>query len=364
MSLVLIADDEEALVESMSDVVSDLGHEPLRAFDGQSALLLARSRSPQLIVTDYMMPKLNGLQLIRELRNDPALAEVPVILMSAARPRGVEGVHAFLAKPVALESFEGAVRKALADRHGASPANSSAIEADTESGNSSSLAVAREEMLNWVAHEIKTPLGTAKMAAEILIRRSALAGEPADLQRLELIVRQLDRMNDLVVSVLDAARLGSNQLRLKLETGDLREFLGELTGAWRERAPSFSFGLSLPPDPVMVSYDPEQLRRILDNLVSNAVKFGMEARSVEIALLRLPSSAEITVTDRGPGIDAAEVSRVFDRFHTVKSNGGRGHGLGLFIASTLARLHGGALTAESIQGQGATFRLRLPLAHA
>lgn len=106
--------------------------------------------------------------------------------------------------------------------------------------------------------------------------------------------------------------------------------------------------------------EPERLRQILDNLISNAIKYGRPSKRVHIEVEATPEEIKIHVEDTGPGIPAAEIPKLFDRFHRVAGQGGRGHGLGLYIANALARLHGGSLSARSQMGQGSCFTLSLP----
>ncbi|MFY0583486.1 response regulator [Cystobacter fuscus] len=114
MSLVLIAEDEDAMLDIFAQIVEDMGHRALRAHNGEEALLLARTQPPDLVVSDHMMPRRTGMELLRELRADAVLREVPFLLLSAARPPGLEEATAFLAKPVDLDTFERAVRRCCA----------------------------------------------------------------------------------------------------------------------------------------------------------------------------------------------------------------------------------------------------------
>src|SRR5688572_12493281 len=114
MSLVLVADDEPAVLEVLSQVVEDLGHDVVQAHDGGEALALARERRPHLVVTDHMMPRLSGLELCRELKRDVVLCHTPVILLSAVLSQVGDEAHAFLHKPFEITDFEALVRQALA----------------------------------------------------------------------------------------------------------------------------------------------------------------------------------------------------------------------------------------------------------
>jgi two-component system, sensor histidine kinase and response regulator len=358
MSVVLIAEDEEAMLEIFAQVVEDLGHRALRAHNGEEALLLARTEPPDLVVSDHMMPRRTGVELLRMLRADARLKTVPFLLLSAARPQGLEEADVFLSKPVELDTFEDAVRKVLRSRPAPQPgqeASSAGARAARSSGT------VREEMLNWVAHEIKTPLSSARLNAQVLLRKLGERASPDEKKCTENILRQLDRMNTLVTSILDAARLAEGKVALKLEPGDFTAFLQEVVVDWRELQPQVDFTLKGTEQRLELSFDAERVRYILNNLLSNAVKYGGEAQRVEVSLSLTPGLAVVQVRDWGVGIAASELPNVFDRFHRAEVAGGSGHGLGLYIAGALARLHGGSLGVQSTLGEGSTFSLRLPL---
>src|SRR3954465_10509158 len=122
MSVVLVADDEPAVLDALSQVVEDLGHQVMRAHDGREALQLAREQKPHLVVTDHMMPRLSGLDLVRQLREDDVLRDVPVLLLSAALPLGAGSeAKAFLPKPFELSEFENLVETLLAESKASAP---------------------------------------------------------------------------------------------------------------------------------------------------------------------------------------------------------------------------------------------------
>ncbi|HEX8820193.1 MAG TPA: hybrid sensor histidine kinase/response regulator [Archangium sp.] len=360
MSVILIAEDEEAMLEIFAQVVEDLGHRALRASNGEEALVLARTEPPDLVVSDHMMPRRTGVELLRTLRADSRLKEVPFLLLSAARPTGLEEADAFLSKPVDLDTFEQAVQNVLRVRAAPEePPRQEPMLAGARADRSN--GTVREEMLNWVAHEIKTPLSSARLNAQLLLRKQGERSSGDERKCTEIILRQLDRMNTLVTSILDAARLSEGKLALRLEPGNFTAFLLEVVQDWSELQPQVDFLLKGAEQRVELSFDAERVRYILNNLISNAVKYGGETRRVEVSLSLSPGLAVVQVRDWGVGIAAAELPNVFDRFHRAEVAGGQGHGLGLYIAGALARLHGGTLGVQSTLGEGSTFSLRLPL---
>lgn len=357
MSLVLIAEDEEALLEIFAEVVEGLGHRAIRAHDGQEALTLARAEPPDLVVSDHMMPRRTGVELLRALRAEPPLAAVPFLLLSAARPAGREEADAFLAKPVDLDTFEQAVSAALRSRSPAPRHREGRTLGDTRPAASP----VREELLHWVAHELKTPLSSARLNAQVLLRKMEKRAAEDEQRSAQAVLRQLDRMNGLITSILDAGRLAGGKVELRPSYCDLVPFLRELVQEWRELEPQVEFMLAGGGEPVMLAFDAERIRQVLNNLLSNAVKYCGEHRRVELGLSLHPGQAVIHVRDWGVGMAASELPNIFDRFQRADDDPSRGHGLGLFIASQLARLHGGSLSVRSSLGEGSTFQLRLPL---
>jgi signal transduction histidine kinase len=354
VSKVLVAEDEEALLDVMCEVVSGLGHEVLRAADGEDALTIARAQRPDLVITDHMMPRRSGVELIRALTADADLAAVPVVMISAVRPRGLEAAWRFMSKPVPLAALEDVITEALGvgAKHEVAP-----------SAGQSSPSTARvvEETLHWAAHELKTPISSAQLAAELLQKRLGADGaDPRDRDAVALILRQLSRMSVFVGAVLDAAQLREGRVSLEREALELTAWLDEVSRDWRAVHPDVHLSVSTPGEPVTVQADPRKLRVVLDNLLGNAVKHGAPSRRVEVSLDLAPGLVNVHVTDHGLGIPAAELPRLFDRFHRAAGTANGGHGLGLYIAASLARLHGGCLSARSELGHGATFTLSLP----
>ncbi|MFL5346077.1 MAG: ATP-binding protein [Hyalangium sp.] len=361
MKVVLVVDDEEALLDVFSSVLSELGHTVLSAHAGDEALGLAQAHQPDLIISDHMMPGMTGVEFLRSVRGDERLADTPFILVSAAQPQGAHEANAYLPKPVSLETFERAVQEGL--RASSRKRDSQREGAPLTQAPENGLNLARAEMLSWVSHEIKTPLSSARLNLEMMIRHLGSGANEAQRRRGAVALQQLDRMATLVSSVLEASQLADGCIKLQREPCELKSFLQGVVGYWRDTRPDFEFVLKLPSEAVIAVADAERVRQILNNLVSNAVKYGGASARVEITLERSPGRALIAVTDLGKGMDASELPRIFDRFHRAEGSTGQGHGLGLYIASALAQLHGGTLQVRSQRGEGSTFTLSLPLSH-
>lgn len=338
MSLVLVADDEPAVLEVLSQVVEDLGHDVLRARDGEEALGLARARRPQLVVTDHMMPRLSGLELCRQLRGDDVLKDVPVILLSAVLPQGVPEASAFLHKPFEINDFEALIRQSLSN-----------VQAEKTAPDAPPV----EALGHWVARTLQGSLETAKAQLQRLHAVPAV-----DRQALDTLGTQLRAMELLGRNLQEAARLAAGSVVLQQVTEDLTPHLRLVVEAWQEQAPEVSLSLTLPEEAVGLRFDPERIHQVFDALLANAMHHGAGRGGVRVELSASKSLVTVRVRDEGPGFSEQELPGLFAPFQARAKDGGTG--LGLYIASELARLHGGALSVESRPGKGSTFSLLLP----
>jgi signal transduction histidine kinase len=338
MSLVLVADDEPAVLEVLSQVVEDLGHDVLRARDGEEALGLARAKRPQLVVTDHMMPRLSGLELCRKLKGDYVLKDVPVVLLSAVLPNGAPEATAFLHKPFEITDFEAVIRQALAK---------------VPEPRLSPDAPPVEALGYWMAQTLQGPLAVAHEQLQRLQMVPAV-----DRQAVEELGTQLRSMEYLARILQEAARLTAGSVTLHPVSDDLSLHLRRVVESWQAHVPDVKIDLSLPGEPVGLRFDPERIRQVFEGLLANAVHHGRGRGAVRVELHASQSLVTVRVRDEGPGFTEQELPRLFTPFQTRQADGGTG--LGLYIASELARLHGGALSVESQPQKGSTFSLLLP----
>lgn len=226
----------------------------------------------------------------------------------------------------------------------------------------------KDEFVALVSHELRTPLTSIRGYVELILEGAA--GEPsAEQTRLLAVVdRNAQRLEQLVGDLLFVAQVEAG--RLQLETGpvELEQVAAEAVETGRPLADQKGIGLTLHPESIpTIQGDRGRLGQLLDNFVSNAIKFTPEGGSVHVRLRTHQSSALIEIEDTGIGIPQAEQKRLFERFFrssTATSRAIQGTGLGLTISKAIAEAHGGRITFSSTEGQGTTFRIQLPLAAA
>ncbi len=215
-----------------------------------------------------------------------------------------------------------------------------------------------------VSHELRTPLTTVRMAAEMLHeQRGELS--PALARSTELLHDELDRFEALLADLLEISRYDAGVARLDLDTVDVRAIVATAVSASLPLAEhqGIEVIVSAPSEPALADVDPRRIERILRNLLGNAIDHG-EGRPVLVRVATDGTALTISVRDHGVGLRAGEAGLVFNRFWRGDPSRSRltgGSGLGLAISSEDARLHGGWLQAWGERGQGALFRLTIPV---
>jgi signal transduction histidine kinase len=210
----------------------------------------------------------------------------------------------------------------------------------------------RRRMVGDIAHELRTPLTNLRCELEAI--QDGLANpEPARITSLHEEVLHLQR---LVEDLQDLAVADAGALALHLERIDLGAAIARIVGSQAEVTGD---------DGILVDADATRLRQVVSNVVANALRHTPAGERVRVRIARAGGDATVAVIDRGPGIPAKDLDRIFERFYRVDEARGRergGAGLGLAIVRRLVELHGGRVWAESVEGEGATFTFTLPLA--
>jgi signal transduction histidine kinase len=233
-------------------------------------------------------------------------------------------------------------------------------------------AAARDQLLAAAAHDLKSPLTEITMVAQLSRRRlehTSTAQSPGAtlVRQLATIEANAQRMAGLVDELLDAARLQAGRsLSLNCRPTALLPLVETAVVGYQRRTDSHALQVVPLADPVG-NWDAARLARVLDNLLSNAIKYSPHGGEITVEVAeedqeRGSRMATVRVRDRGLGIPAAEMEHVFERFFRAANVGAiGGTGLGLAGSRRIVEQHGGTLTAESLEGTGSTFTLRLPI---
>ena len=329
------------------------------ARDGAEALAFIHERVPDLIVTDVMMPNVDGVSLLRAVRDEPRTASVPVILLSAraGEDSRVEGLTAgaadYLVKPFAARELVARVSTHL---------ELGRLRRAAEAANR-----AKDEFLARLGHELRNPLAPIATALHLLRLRFGNTGEA----ERGIIERQVRHLVALVNDLLDVSRITTGKIEIRKQRLALADVVATAiemaSPLLDERRHHLSVDVPRRPE-LEVDADPDRLAQVVSNLVTNAAKYTEPGGAVSVVAVREDGEIVLTVRDTGVGIAPAMLARVFEPFaqesQTLERSRG-GLGLGLAIVRSLVALHGGSVHAQSEgAGQGSTFVVRLPPAAA
>ncbi|MFF0579832.1 SpoIIE family protein phosphatase [Streptosporangium saharense] len=225
---------------------------------------------------------------------------------------------------------------------------------------------AKTTFFSNISHEFRTPLTLIMGPLEEL--RGHLAGaDPRVREELEVIHRNGLRLGKLVNTLLDFSRIEAGRMQARYQPVDLAAVTAELASMFRsavEKA-GLSFDVECPPLDEPVHIDHGMWEKVILNLLSNALKFTFDG-SIRVRVHADDGHAVVTVADTGIGVPAGELPRLFERFHRIenaRSRSNEGSGIGLALVRELVGLHGGTITADSVEGEGTTFTIRLPFGH-
>jgi len=215
------------------------------------------------------------------------------------------------------------------------------------------------------SHEFRTPLSIIDATAQRMksrVTKNRLTPEDA-VARIEKIRDAVKRMTRLMESTLDAARMEEGSIKIESKPCDIGKVMQEVCVRQQDISETHVISCEMADLPVTIQADADALEQAFTNLLSNAVKYAPGAPDIEVMAHTEGDQVMISVRDHGLGIDGDELDRIGERFFRARtSTGTAGTGIGLNLAKTLVKMHGGSISVESEKGKGSTFTVRLPIA--
>jgi signal transduction histidine kinase len=353
---ILVVDDDE---RNRLLVRAALGrYDVVEAADGAAALEADERTGIDLVVLDVMMPAMSGFDVCRELRRrHEGRPFLPILLLTALNEQGErnEGLRAgaddFLSKPVDRVELALRVEAFLRTRR-----QDVLIRRQLDELNH--LAALKDDLVSLVAHDLRSPL-TAVLSILHVVREEA--ADSAVKDDLDAAVAAAERVRQTAEDLLEVRLLEEDRLRASRTVTSLAALAGEAARALHGAARARRITVRVEGD-ATAAVDVKLLRRALENLLANAIRYGPEGEPVEVAIRRDGGAVEIDVADRGPGVPSVARGALFEKFGGVgtrRADARRGYGLGLYLVRLVADAHGGATAVLDREGGGAVFRLRL-----
>jgi signal transduction histidine kinase len=354
---VLVVDDSSSARSHLSSQLACYMFEVLQAPDGRRALeLLADPGGVAVVISDYEMPGMSGVELTRRIRSQygPVSPAVIGVSSKAAQPLSVRfiknGANDFLHKPFEREELYFRVVQN--------------IEAIERYRRVEELSALKDQFLGMAAHDLRNPIGGIKGATELIL--AGLAGEihPEQRELIEVAQRASAHMLGLVNDLLDISVIESGRLDLDLDEYEIRSIV--LEQLHMARLPAQNKSITVQTDlagPLFANCDAERFSQVVDNLFSNAVKYSPEGSTVRVSLMSTGGEVVLCVADEGPGIPEAEQDKLFQTFSKLSTRPTANEastGLGLAIVRRIVDAHGGRVWVQSSPGDGSRFYAALP----
>ena len=363
---VLIVDDDRLNLRILSRILKPEGLIVEQGYSGEDALALYASFSPDLVLLDVIMPGISGFETCRTLKARYGDDMAPVIFITAKAESDdvVEGLAAggvdYLPKPFRGREALARLRVHLQNRI----LNEEQRKLVTQLSSANS---AKNKLLGMVAHDLRNPLATVRGLAEFL-RDDGQAGKLTldQIDLVENIYSVSQSMLEMVNELLDTSVIEAGELKIHPQPVSLAGLLERSVTLNNINAAKKGSRIHLQTVdlPAQLNVDGPKIKQVVDNLITNAIKFSPPNSSVRVEASQTPTDCTIAVLDDGPGIPENEKHKLFKDFgrtSVTPTAGEKSTGLGLAICRKIVEAHGGSIRADNRPGGGCTFLFSLPL---
>jgi two-component system, sensor histidine kinase and response regulator len=367
-SKILVVDDNEQNRALVEETLREEGHDLTLAKSGEEALLSFERDPADLVLLDVRMPGLDGFATCARLRKLPGGPETPVIFLTALRDletydRALRaGADDFLTKPIRPAELLVRVQTLLRIRRLSVELHDHFRVIRRQRDDLVRLQLQKEQLMDFVVHDLKNPVNTIALHATALMRRRDLTDDArASAEAIQAEARNLTRLTH---NLLDISRGAEGELSPKLAPVDLRALIEDVAEAMRARAAGEGqrVEVTVNGDPPEIPSDEDLLRRVLENLLDNAIRYSPQGGAITLEMVSTtPGEVSVRVIDTGPGIPEPLREKIFEKYVQIEqgpaSRGGRG--LGLVFCRMAIEAHGGEIGVDaSAQGTVFFFRLR------
>lgn len=359
---ILVVDDNPENLRLLSSMLGSRGFDLRLVTSGRQALQAASSDPPDLVLLDITMPELNGYEVCERLKAIEALADVPVIFLTALsemadklRAFRVGGVD-YITKPFQIEEVVARVTTHLALRK-------ARVELASNYQRLQGLERLRDDLVHMVVHDMRSPLMIMRTHLDFL--QSELTDlEPQQVEDLQGALAASDVLARMANDLLDVSKLEAGQMPLNAAACDLSAVANAVVRELGTLDRSRTIQVSAPEQPVQARCDCQLIRRVLANMIGNAIKHTPSGGRIQITLEPCGAGgARVAIQDQGPGVPPEARARIFEKFGTIADrSSSRFHsvGLGLAFCKLAVEAHGGRIGVDAAPAGGSVFWLELP----
>jgi two-component system sensor histidine kinase/response regulator len=364
---ILVVDDVEENTYIVSTILKSAGYTPIVANSGKQAIVLAEQQHPDLMLLDINMPEMNGYEVCKYFKEHESIAEIPVVFLTVhADAESITkafdvGAVDYLTKPFKKAELLARVRVHIALRQ--------ALETLAHQNEKlQRLNDEKNEFLGIAAHDLKNPLSTIRSMAQLIVKRKEVEVSEEELDDMSHQIETFSNfMFEIITNLLDVNKIENGKLTLQMMPVELLMSLDNVVSRYQLAAKKKNITLNFETtaENPHIYGDPTLTIQVLDNIVSNAVKYSPHDKQVWVRLKEDTANKRVSVEvqDEGPGFSEEDKKKLFGKFArlSAKPTGGEhSTGLGLSIVKRLAEAMGANIRCESELGKGAMFVIDFP----
>ncbi|MCX5793716.1 MAG: hybrid sensor histidine kinase/response regulator [Elusimicrobia bacterium] len=360
---VLMVDDTPENLELLTGMLKERGYNVRAAVNGKLALQAAHNDPPDLILLDINMPEMNGYEVCTALKSDEKLKDIPVIFLSSlnetidkVKAFGTGGVD-YITKPFQIEEVEARVETHLELRR-------QKLRLQEAYDKLRELEKLRDSLVQMVVHDLRSPL-TGTFAYLKLIRDNADSTlSAAHSGYVAEAMKAVMQMIAMTCDILETSQMEEGRMKLKTAECDLGRILEDAVSGIQPLSGGREIRLTPTESPVTVLADREIVLRILQNLLSNALKFTRDGDLILLGMAPAGGRVRVSVKDNGLGVAPEYKQKIFEKFAQAELRSGQqrySSGLGLTFCKLAVEAHGGSIGVDSVEGKGSTFWFELPV---
>ena len=361
---VLIVDDVVSNVLLLKILLANEKFQVCTASNGKDCIEISRKEHPDLILLDVMMPDLNGFDTAVILKKGEDTKDIPIIFLTALNTpqdlvHGFQvGASDFLTKPFNKEELVMRVTQQI---------SLVAAKRIIEQQNQELRATLnnRDKMYSVIAHDLRSPMASIRMVLNLVVASTSPETVGEEIYNLlDQANRESEEVHDLLDNLLKWTKSQTGRLNVVKQELELNDIIPGVVEIFDTIAATKHIKLELKSesDSLKVEADNDMLKTVVRNFLSNAIKFSPADSTIEITMTKENEFAKVSVRDHGVGIASDRLDSIFHKGETTYGTGGEeGSGLGLQLCQDFARKNGGDCTVESVEGQGSTFSVLIPL---
>ncbi|MFW6364073.1 MAG: hybrid sensor histidine kinase/response regulator, partial [Spirochaeta sp.] len=354
---ILVADDSATMRTTICTILQAYRFQTIDARDGDTAYqLLQEYPDTRLVISDYNMPGMDGFQLLEKIRQKRSRTDLPFIGISGSDTPFLSarflklGANDFVAKPFTREELYSRVLNS--------------VEMVEQVEELRRMNEQKNRFLGMAAHDLRNPINSISGFSGLLREITAPKLDEQEQEFLELIQQSANHMLSIVNDLLDMNAIQSGKLEIKRVRTNLRDVIAGRIRLFdtmaQQKGINLQFGHA---DGEEILFDPLRICQVLDNLISNAIKFSPADSEIHVDYTEHKEMCVITVRDQGPGIGPEDQEKLFQPFTkgSARPTGGEAStGLGLAITKRIIEAHGGSVSIQSELGEGSCFTVEIP----